>query len=303
MESRPPVRQRWAEIAIAASGDAQEAVGALLTEVAGCAGWRSEPDAVSGYLPVDDRPEGTLEALGEALGALPEAGIPDVSSEITLRFVEEADWANAWKQFFKPQRVGERIVVKPTWESWDAAPGDVVVPIDPGMAFGTGLHATTRLCLRALERHVRPGVRVADVGAGSGILAIAAALLGAAAVAAVDIDPLAVRVARENVADAGVGGIVSVAEGSAPPAGAFDIVAANILADVILGMAPALRDALTPNGLLIASGIIDSRAEDVRRGLEAAGLIVEETTVEGEWAAILARRPLARTDQVPSGGT
>ena len=282
---------RWAEIAVEARGDSQETVGALLTEVAGCQGYSTTPAAVSGYLPVDERLEATLNGLRDALRGLPVAGVRDVSPEITIRFVEEADWANAWKQFFKPQRIGERLVVKPTWEPWEAEPGDVVIHIDPGMAFGTGLHATTRLCLRALETRVTPGAHVADVGTGSGILAVAAALLGAARVSAVDVDPLAVRIARENVDLNAVHGVVDVAEADAPPRGTFDIVVANILADVILGMAPALLSALPPGGLLIASGIIDSRAEDVRRGLQASGFAVEATASEGEWAAIFARRP------------
>jgi len=282
---------RWAEIAVAAAGDAQEVVGALLTDVAGCQGYSATANAVVGYLPVDERLEDTLLRLRAAVRALPEAGFPDVSPEITVRFVAEADWANAWKQYFKPQVVGEHIVVKPTWETWDARPGDVIVEIDPGMAFGTGLHATTRLCLRALETLVTPGVRVADVGTGSGILAVAAARLGAGRVQAVDVDPLAVRVARENVALNGVGDRVSVAESSVPPPGAFDVVVANILADVILEMAPALRDALVSGGRLVASGIIDTRAEDVRAGLVRAGLTVDETLAEGEWIAITATRP------------
>ena len=282
---------RWAEIAVEARGDSQETVGALLTEVAGCQGYSTTPAMVSGYLPVDERLEATLAGLRDALRGLPAAGVRDVPPEITIRFVEEADWANAWKQFFKPQRIGERLVVKPTWEDWPTEPGDVVIHIDPGMAFGTGLHATTRLCLRALETRVTPGAHVADVGTGSGILAVAAALLGAARVSAVDVDPLAVRIARENVDLNAVHGVVDVAEADAPPPGTFDIVVANILADVILGMADALLSALPPGGLLIASGIIDSRAGDVRRGLQAARFAVEATASEGEWAAILARRP------------
>ncbi len=281
---------RWAEIAVEVSGDAQEAVGALLTEVAGCQGYSAALEMVLGYLPVDDRLEGTLLALRNSLASLVDAGFPEVVPEITVRFVEEADWANAWKQYFKPQRIGRRLVVKPTWEAWDAAPDDVVIEIDPGMAFGTGLHATTRLCLRALEDAVVPGVSVADVGTGSGILAAAAARLGAARVAAVDIDPLAVRIARENVALNHTESIVHVAESDVPPPGTFDIVVANILADVIIGMAPALRDALRPHGTLIASGIIDTRAEDVRQGLIEVGLTIQETPTEGEWAAIIAQR-------------
>jgi ribosomal protein L11 methyltransferase len=289
------MKQRWAEIAVGARGDAQEAAGPLLTDVAGCQGYTATFDGVIGYLPVDDRLEGTLLRLREALHALPAAGIAGVPPDISVRFVEEADWANAWKQYFKPQRVGERLVVKPTWEAWDAGADEVVIQIDPGMAFGTGLHATTRLCLRALESRVVPGAEVADVGTGSGILAVAAALLGAARVTAVDIDPLAVRIARENAAVNRVEDVVTVTESASPPPGAFGIVVANILADVILSMAPALRDALRPDGLLIASGIIDTRADDVRRGLTAAGLLVTETRAEGEWAAILA----GRTEQGP----
>ena len=283
-------QHRWAEIQIAARADAQEAIGALLTDVAGCQGYSATPEALTGYLPVDERLEGTLVRLREALHAAASAGVADADADITVRFVEEADWANAWKQYFKPQRIGRRLVIKPTWEVWEAAAEDVVIQIDPGMAFGTGLHATTRLCLRALETHVFPGARVADVGTGSGILAVAAALLGAGHVDAVDVDPLAVRIARENIAVNGVPEIVSAGQGDSPPRGAFDITVANILADVILGMAPALRDSLRPGGLLIASGIIDTRAEDVRRGLETAGLSVEDTPAEGEWVAILARR-------------
>jgi ribosomal protein L11 methyltransferase len=282
-------QQRWAAIEVAAAGDAQEIVGALLTDAAGCHGYSAAAQAVTGYLPVDERLEDALLRLRSALDAAPELAPPG-SAEITIRFVAEEDWATAWKQYFKPQRIGRRIVVKPTWEEYTAQPGDLILQIDPGMAFGTGLHATTRLCLRALEDHVTPGAMVADVGTGSGILAVAAALLGAARVDAVDIDPLAVRIARENVGVNGVEPVVSVTEAAIPPTGLFDVVVANILADVILAMAPALTAALKPGGILIASGIIDRRADDVRRGLDAAGLHVFATETEAEWVALLARR-------------
>lgn len=278
---------RWAEIAVAATGDeAQESVGALLIEAAGCQGYTAASDAITGYLPVDERMENTLLTLRTALTDR----FPDGAPEITIRFVAEEDWADAWKQYFKPQRIGRRIVIKPTWEPLTPAADDLVIEIDPGMAFGTGLHATTRLCLRALETHLTPGMRVADVGTGSGVLAIGAALLGAAFVDAVDIDPLAVRIAHENVAVNHVGDRVNVAESSAPPHGPFDIVVANILADVILSLADRLYAATAAGGLLISSGIIDSRAEDVRRGLAAVGFTIEETAAEGEWVAVLARR-------------
>lgn len=277
--------QRWAEMAVEVSGDLQEVVGAILTDVAGCQGYAATFNAVTGYLPVDDRLENTLLTLKAAL-----ADAPGVPSSVTIRFVAEEDWATAWKQYFKPQRIGERIVVKPTWEEFAPEAGDLVLQIDPGMAFGTGLHATTRLCLRALEKQVTSGMEVADVGTGSGILAVGAALLGAAHVEAVDNDPLAVRVAQENVAVNHLEARVHCAESEVPPPGQFEIVVANILADVILGMAPNLVTALKPGGLLIASGIIEKRADDVRSGLQAAGLTIEETSTEGEWVAITARR-------------
>ena len=284
--------QRWAEIAVDAAGDAQEVVGALLLNTAGCQGYATTQAAVTGYLPVDERLENTLLVLKSALADLPAAGFAPAVPDITIRFVAEADWANAWKQYFKPQTIGRHLVVKPTWEAWDARPGDVVIAIDPGMAFGTGLHATTRLCLQALENHVRPGVSVADVGTGSGILAVAAALLGASRVAATDVDPLAVRIARENVSLNGVADRVDVTESSVPPAGTFDLVVANILADVIRDMTPALFAALVPGGRLIASGIIDTRAADVADHLAAGGFADLATRGEGEWAAVEALRPV-----------
>jgi ribosomal protein L11 methyltransferase len=281
--------QRWAAIEIAAAGDTQEIVGVLLTDVAGCHGFSATTQAVTGYLPVDERLEDALIRLRSALDGAPEL-FPPGSAEITIRFVAEEDWATAWKQYFKPQRIGKRIVVKPTWEDYAAQPDDLVLQIDPGMAFGTGLHATTRLCLRALEDQISFGSTVADVGTGSGILAVAAALLGAKRIDAVDIDPLAVRIARENVVVNGVGGAVSVAEAASPPPGIFDVIVANILADVILAMAPELAAALKPGGVLIASGIIDRRADDVREGLAKVGLHPFATETEAEWVALLVRR-------------
>ena len=286
--SSPMPAQKWAEIILDATGDNQEAAATLLTEVARCQGYTATHKAVMGYLPVDDRLENTLLTLREAVRET-----KGVSNGVTVRFVVEEDWATAWKQYFKPQRVGKNLVVKPTWETWDAAPDDLVIQIDPGMAFGTGLHGTTRLCLIGLESAVFSGAAVADVGTGSGILSVCAALLGAGRVEAVDNDPLAVRVARENVRVNGVEHLVQCAEASAPPPGEFDIVVANILADVILGMAGDLFSAVKPGGLLIASGIIAPRADDVAKGLSAAGFRTGSVTEEGEWIAITSRRPQA----------
>ena len=268
---------RWAQIEIEAKGDDQEIYGAYLTEVAGCHGWAATETAVSGYLPIDERLEETLLRLRESCGR-----------ELTIRFVAEEDWAHAWKQYFKPQRIGERLTVKPTWEEYEASPGELVIQIDPGMAFGTGLHATTRLCLRLMETLPMTGVSVADVGTGSGILAVGAILLGAAAVTATDNDPLAVKIAKENAEVNGVAEKIQSYVAENPPIGPFDLVVANILPDVILGMADGLVNAVKPGGHLIVSGIIDRRAEDVRLGLVSRGLTVLQTLPEAEWVAILA---------------
>ncbi|MGC4046415.1 MAG: 50S ribosomal protein L11 methyltransferase [Armatimonas sp.] len=270
---------RWAQIEIEAAGDEQEAFGALLTEVGGCHGWMGTETHVSGFLPVDERLEGTLLNLREQAGR-----------ELTIRFVAEEDWADSWKQYFKPQKIGERFVVRPSWEEYTPAEGDLIILIDPGMAFGTGLHATTRLCLRALEQLVKPGDTVADVGTGSGILAVGAILLGAASVEATDNDPLAVKIARENAELNSQTDTIQVEVAENPPSGPFDIVVANILPDVILGMADGLTAAVKPGGYLVVSGIIERRAEDVREGLRARGLEVLSTEPEAEWVAIVARK-------------
>ena len=277
---------RWAEIIISAGPEATDAVGAALY-AAGCGGFEVReaalPPAVAGYLPVDDRLEDRLGSLKDALAALPGHGIVGAGTDLTLRYVEEADWANAWKEFFKPFRVGRRLVVTPPWEHPELAADDIPLVIDPGMAFGTGSHPTTQLCLVALEDYLTPDVRVADVGTGSGILAIAAAKLGGSLVAANDNDPLAVKIARENAAANGV----AVEVTDALPTGRYDVVVANILADVIIGMAGELHALLAPDGVLIASGIIDTREADVRRALEGIGLTHLETRRQTEWVALV----------------
>jgi len=180
-------------------------------------------------------------------------------------------------------------VVTPPWETPMLVDGDLVLTIDPGMAFGTGSHPTTQLCLATLEDYVRPGQRVADIGTGSGILAIAAAKLGASEIVATDTDPLAVRIASDNVAVNGV----RVQTQEMPPKGTYDLVVANILADVIIGMAESLAGWVAPGGILIASGIIDTRESDVRLAVEGEGFSPLETRRDGEWVALVFRRGAA----------
>lgn len=240
------------------------------------------------YLPAHDvearlRIELGLWHLGQIM-ALPEA---------TIRPLAEANWAEAWKAHYTPQRVGP-FLVTPTWLEPEAGDHAVVLLLDPGMAFGTGQHPTTRLCLAALEGRVDATTRVLDVGTGSGILAIGAALLGAPAPTALDIDPKAVETA---VANAGVNGVAIVGHAGTLPellaydAGEpFDLVLANLLAGIVTGLAGDLAAATAPGGTLIASGILDEQAEGVSTALALAGFAPPEMLVDGDWVALIAVR-------------
>jgi ribosomal protein L11 methyltransferase len=226
--------------------------------------------------------------------------------EPVVRPVREEDWAHAWKQFYKPIRIGRRVVLKPTWEQWEGRADDLVIHLDPGMAFGTGMHPTTRLCIAALEEHVKPGDRVLDVGTGSGVLAIVALRLGSAFVLATDIDPLAVRVAEEN---AGLNGFATTAgdvnaplevrKESVPPdvAGSVQVLVANILAEVLAklfdgayGNTP-LAQPLAPGGVMILSGILEDRAHLVDEAAQRHGLVAVGRLQENDWVALIYRRP------------
>jgi ribosomal protein L11 methyltransferase len=263
----------------------------------------SRPVTVKTYLPDDGAARDKIRRVEEALWHL--SMLRRVEPLRVARLAEE-DWAEAWKEHFFVQRIGERLVIKPSWREYQLLPADVVVELDPGMAFGTGLHPTTRGCLLACERFVQEGMAVLDVGAGSGILSIAAAKLGAASVTALEIDGVAVEVARSNVAANGLEGRVTVlagslerlagdgtGEGFTPSGGhgaTFNLVLANIIASVIVELAEGLREAVAPGGLLVASGIIDERELWVRQSLEATGLELVETIADGDWRTMVWHR-------------
>jgi ribosomal protein L11 methyltransferase len=230
-----------------------------------------------------------------ARSALAAAGIV---AELSVQRVAEEDWAEAWKEHFHVERYGRCIVVVPSWREYAPSPGDAVVHLDPGMAFGTGQHETTRMCLEALEDAVRPGARVLDAGCGSGILSLAAARLGASEVLAVDLDPDCIRVTRENVAKNGLASVIRPGHGSlgnawpfVEPADArFDVVVANIIARVIVELAVPLVRALKPGGTLIVSGVIAAREHEVVAALTAAGATIASIRAMGEWRCIIATR-------------
>ena len=220
---------------------------------------------------------------------------------------DDSEWLYRWQEYFKPARVGERIVVKPTWESYEAKPEDLVIEMDPGMAFGSGLHETTSMCVRALEKSIaelqsrrgtespakRGGIKVLDVGTGTGILSIAAALLGADSCLGIDIDGEAVRVASENVEKNGLGGTVAIAKGDLAEGledFAPDIIVANLMADLVMRLSPAAAALLEPGGIYITSGILDIKEETVTEAIRDAGFEITEVLHDGEWRAIAARR-------------
>lgn len=240
---------------------------------------------VKGYFAADAGLAGRLEQLKAALNSLKLTPAPELSA----CKVAEEDWANCWKAYYKPVRVGKHLVVKPSWEDYPVVAGDLVIEMDPGMAFGCGTHPTTALCLKLLEKYVQGGETVYDVGTGSGILAIASALLGAGRVVAIDHDSVACRTAAANVDRNVVGGRVKVMQGDllSSTDGEADLVVANIIASIITNLAADVSKTLVPGGIFIASGIISERGPEVVAALETAGMSVAEQLEEGGWVALV----------------
>lgn len=283
---------RWAEIQVETTAQAQDAVTNYMMEN-GCGGTAVQGEApviVKCYLPVDDRLEERLLHIKAGIKELPKFGLDAGIGEVTVRYAEDKDWSEAWKSFFHTVRVGKRIVIKPSWESYEPEPRDIVIELDPGMAFGTGNHPTTRLCLEALEKYMKPRKLAIDFGTGSGILAIAAAKLRASLVIAFDSDALAVKAARDNVIRNGVEESVEVHQ-----ADNFDfidikadIITANIVAEIIIENVEAIANALKTGGALITSGITTHKSIEVEQSLRNAGFDIAKTASEGEWVAIVA---------------
>ena len=233
-----------------------------------------------------------LETLAARLPLLRRTLSDPGTLKITTAEAEQTDWSENWKKYYKPFRAGKRLVIKPTWESWDRQEGDLVVEMDPGMAFGTGTHETTALCVEMIEEYYRGGAFL-DVGTGSGILAICAGLLGAGDVTAVDIDPDAVRVAKENMEKNGLQGKVDVRQGDLIKGldRSFDFAAANILAPIVCLLCGPLFSHLKPGSLFICSGILAEQEDTVRKALADSGYRVLEVRRKKDWVAFAAKRP------------
>lgn len=245
---------------------------------------------VKAYFAEEDNIEEILGYVNEKLVELKEMGIDLGEAKVEHEKMYEEDWANTWKQYYKPSKVGEKIVVKPIWEEYEEKEGELVVNLDPGMAFGTGTHETTRMCIQALEKYVKEESTVFDVGCGSGILAIAAAKLGAKLAVGVDLDPVAVESSIENVGYNNLnnieilhGNLVEVIDGKA------DIVVANILAEIICILTDDVKRVMKYGGVFITSGIIHDRVDMVCEKLEATGFEVIEKNRDGEWNCIVAK--------------
>lgn len=300
----------WIEIKLRVDGEAAEAVADLLQRY-GHQGVSIEQDGimpeawdegdvppaehliVRAYIPDDERVPGAKKELETALSHM-SLMYPMPTPEYNI--VKETDWAEAWKSHYHPVRIGKRTLIRPLWIDMQPQPGDIEIALDPGMAFGTGTHPTTQLCLEALEDLVTPGVRVLDLGCGSGILAIAAAKLGAASVFGLDIDPVAVKVADENIQQNGTKDKITVQQGSlenvVSSARRFDLIVVNILARIIIEMCgQGLGQVVRPGGLAIFSGIIEEQAADVENALRQTGLEPYNRYHQNDWVAIIARRP------------
>jgi ribosomal protein L11 methyltransferase len=310
---------KWSEISIHTTHEAVEAISNILHE-AGAGGvviedpydlikerdasfgevYELNPDdypeegvIIKAYLPINSFLGETVEEIKQAINNLLLYDIDIGKNKITISEVNEEEWATAWKKYYNPVKISEKFTIVPTWETYEPVSSDeLIIELDPGMAFGTGTHPTTVMCIQALEKYVKPGDTVIDVGTGSGILSIAAAMLGAKSVRALDLDPVAVDSARLNVKLNKVQHIVTVSQNNLLDRieEQANVIVANILAEIILRFVDDAYRLLEKNGYFITSGIIQAKKQEVKEGLIKAGFAIEETLVMEDWIAFIARK-------------
>lgn len=303
--------QTWLELAVTCDSEAVEPIAELFAQYGFNQGVAIEesftqdadgdnfavdpggPVTVRTFINAADVTPGTLETVRQSLWHL---GRLRSVSELTVSERAEEDWANAWKAHFSVHRVGNRVLVRAPWHEYTPAAGEVVLELDPGMAFGTGLHPSTQLSMIAVENYLKPGDSVLDVGIGSGILATGAALLGASAIDGVDVEPVAVRSSRENAERNGVGSIIRVEHGSvgpeAPFQGEYDLVVANIVARVLIELSGSLVKAVRPGGTLILGGIIDIKEDLVLEAFAALGMMLVRRDTREDWVVLVYSKPV-----------
>ncbi|RFU71675.1 50S ribosomal protein L11 methyltransferase [Peribacillus saganii] len=312
---------KWSEIAIHTTNEAVEPVSNILHE-AGASGvviedpndlikerenvfgeiynlnpadYPDEGVIIKAYLPVNSFLGETVEGIKEAINTLLIYDIDLGRNAVSISEVHEEEWATAWKKYYNPVKISERFTIVPTWENYEPVSSDeLIIELDPGMAFGTGTHPTTVMCIQALERTVKQGDSVVDIGTGSGVLSIAAALLQAEKVHALDLDEVAVASAKLNVKLNKVQNVVSVTQNNLLDgvSETVDVAVANILAEVIIRFTDDVAKAVKPGGYFIASGIIQQKKQDVKEAIEVSGFTIEETLLMEDWAAIIAKRNL-----------
>ncbi|MBA2878917.1 50S ribosomal protein L11 methyltransferase [Anoxybacillus ayderensis] len=310
---------KWSEISIHTTHEAVEAISNILHE-AGAGGvviedpfeltkerettygeiYQLNPDdypeegvIIKAYLPVNSFLGETVEEIKQAINNLMLYNIDIGRNKITISEVNEEEWATAWKKYYNPVKISERFTIVPTWETYEPVSSDeLIIELDPGMAFGTGTHPTTVMCIQALEKTVKEGDTVVDVGTGSGILSIAAAMLGAKRVHALDLDPVAVESAKLNVKLNKVHDVVTVSQNNLLDRvdEQADVIVANILAEIILRFVDDAYRLLRSGGVFITSGIIQTKKQEVKEGLLRAGFTIEETLTMEDWIAFIAKK-------------
>lgn len=310
---------KWSEISIHTTHEAVEAISNILHE-AGAGGvviedpfeltkerettygeiYQLNPDdypeegvIIKAYLPVNSFLGETVEEIKQAINNLMLYNIDIGRNKITISEVNEEEWATAWKKYYNPVKISERFTIVPTWETYEPVSSDeLIIELDPGMAFGTGTHPTTVMCIQALEKTVKEGDVVVDVGTGSGILSIAAAMLGAKRVHALDLDPVAVESAKLNVKLNKVHDVVTVSQNNLLDRidEQADVIVANILAEIILRFVDDAYRLLRSDGVFITSGIIRTKKQEVKEGLLRAGFTIEETLTMEDWVAFIAKK-------------
>ncbi|WP_226656817.1 50S ribosomal protein L11 methyltransferase [Pseudalkalibacillus hwajinpoensis] len=313
---------KWSEISIHTTNEAIEAVSNILHE-AGASGvviedpmdlvkvwdttfgevYQLNPDdypeegvILKAYLPVNSFLGETVEQIKEAINGLLVYDIDLGHNTVQISEVNEEEWATAWKKYYKPVKISERITITPTWEDYQPVTTDeIIIELDPGMAFGTGTHPTTVLCVQALEKIIQPGQRVIDVGTGSGVLSIAAASLGADSVDALDLDEIAVKSAALNTKLNKVHHKINVSQNNLLEGveESYDVIVANLLSEIIVRFTDDVARVLKPGGAFITSGIITAKKQEVKQSIMDQGLEIEETLQMEDWVAFIARKPHA----------
>ncbi len=246
---------------------------------------------VRGYMPITRDLKYHINEVKNSLDKLPRNYLNLGPLNFYIKNIKEKNWTENWKKHYKPIKIGQHIIIKPSWEKYKPRAKDVVIQIDPGMAFGTGTHESTALCIEFLERYVRQGDRVFDIGCGSGILALVAAKLGASSVEAYDLQQMAVYITKRNAKLNNADTIIRVNQGSLldKVRGRADVIVANIVADAIIKMSPTIAMHLNPGAIFIASGIITDRKQEVYEGLSDGGLVITEELVRNQWLALVAK--------------